>query len=72
MKAFPPPEGWYWHPRSQRPAYVFEGIEEWHARFLWRDPENQGALQHGGLLCSVNIALTPELAAELVPLENEA
>ncbi len=42
--------GWYWHQPSQRPAYVYQDSQGWHARFLWADPERFGSVQHDGLL----------------------
>ncbi len=72
MADLPPREtiqpGWYWHQHSQRPAYVYEGAQGWQARFLWEDPDQFGSLQHGGLLNSLSVDLSPELYLQLVPL----
>ena len=60
--------GWYWHPHSQRPAYVYQEAAAWRARILWTDPDRFGALQHDGLLNSVSVDLPLELYLQLVPL----
>ncbi|PLS78828.1 MAG: hypothetical protein CYG59_16395 [Chloroflexi bacterium] len=60
--------GWYWHHHSQRPAYVHQSTQGWQARFVWADPDHFGAFHHDGLLNSLNVALSPELYLQLVPL----
>jgi hypothetical protein len=64
--------GWYWHHQSQRPVYVYQGGEGWHARYPWIEPDQPGSTPPAGTLNNVSVDLPLELYLELVPLFRRA
>lgn len=60
--------GWYWHPQSNRPAYVFHGPHAWQVQFVGRVPEDIATLGHVGVVDTVTVPVTATLYPQLVPL----